>query len=85
MNGWIAFAFVLFVPLALCLIGCVRGRFAARVVALQFATPIAVLMLLSLAQGFGRTVYQDVALALAVLALPSGLVYVRFLERDRVA
>jgi multisubunit Na+/H+ antiporter MnhF subunit len=85
MNGWVVFALVLFVPLALCLIGSVRGTFAARIVALQLATPVGVLLLLALAQGFGRTIYQDVALALAVLALPSGLVYARFLERDGVA
>jgi multisubunit Na+/H+ antiporter MnhF subunit len=85
MNGWILAGALLFIPLVLGLIGCVRGSLSARVVALQFASPIAVLMLFSFAQGFGRTVYEDVALAVAVLALPSGLVYVRFLERDRVA
>ena len=35
MNGWIVAGALLFLPLALGLLGCVRGSLAARIVALS--------------------------------------------------
>jgi multicomponent Na+:H+ antiporter subunit F len=42
---------------------------------------IVTLVLLLLAEAFGRAIYVDIALALALLSLAGGLVFARFLER----
>ena len=42
---------------------------------------IGVVTLLVLTEGFGRMLYTDLALALALLIFGGGLVFVRFLER----
>jgi multicomponent Na+:H+ antiporter subunit F len=52
-----------------------------RLVGLELAGVVVTLVLLLLAQAFGRVIYVDLALALALLSLPGGLVFARFLER----
>jgi multisubunit Na+/H+ antiporter MnhF subunit len=42
---------------------------------------IVVLSMVMMAEGYQRSIYLDIPLALAVLALGGGLVFVRFLER----
>jgi multicomponent Na+:H+ antiporter subunit F len=48
---------------------------------LQLATTLTTLLLLVLARVYQRSIYFDVALLLAVLTFPGGLVFVRLLER----
>lgn len=52
-----------------------------RLVALEMAGTLDVMVLLLLAQGFDQPVFYDLALVLALLSFAGGLVFVRFLER----
>lgn len=57
------------------------GRAFDRIVAQQFFSLCAALMVIALAEAFGQSSFLVVALTLALLALPSALVYARFFER----
>ncbi len=72
---------MLLLGLAPCLVVAVRGRPFDGLVALELANGIATLALLLLAEGFKRSVYFNLALALTVMSFVGGLVLVRFLER----
>jgi multicomponent Na+:H+ antiporter subunit F len=81
MNEWLIAATALllgFVPCGLVLrkAGAMEG-----VVALEMAAVLAALTLVLLAEGFHRPPFFDLALVLAVLSLPGGLVFLHFLER----
>ncbi|HJU18413.1 MAG TPA: monovalent cation/H+ antiporter complex subunit F [Stellaceae bacterium] len=81
MTAWTASALALlatFVPVG---IGCIRGDLMARFVAFQIGSLNAVLCVMLIAQGFGRPFLFDLALALAFLSLPSGLVFNHFFSR----
>lgn len=58
-----------------------RGRAFDRIVTQQFFALNATLVIIALAQAFGQSSFLVVALTLALLALPSALVYARFFER----
>jgi multisubunit Na+/H+ antiporter MnhF subunit len=58
-----------------------RGDSRSRLVGLEYAGLVTVMMLASLAEGLGRAEFIDVALALALLAFGGGMVFVRFLEK----
>lgn len=58
-----------------------RGELAAGVVAYEFITSVAVMVLALLAQGFQRSSLFELPVLLAVLLFGSGLVFVRALER----
>lgn len=64
-----------------CLLGACRGGPVARLVALELGSVVAVLVLLLLSAGYGRSSYQDVGLVLAIVSFAGSLVYARFLER----
>lgn len=81
MNLWLWFAGLLLPALIPCGIVLLRGQILERFVALQMAQIVTVLAMLLLAEGYHRDIYFDMALVLAVLAFPAGLVFVRFLER----
>lgn len=78
---WIIAALILLA----CLIGpflrCAHGDTASRLVALEAASPICVVLLLCLCEAFRRAPFVDLALALALLTFGAGLVFARFLER----
>jgi multisubunit Na+/H+ antiporter MnhF subunit len=81
MVGWLLPAAVLLMGVILCGIACFRGQPAERLVGLEMAGMIEVLLLVLLAEGFHRVPFYDIALALALLAFGGGLVFARFLER----
>ena len=58
-----------------------RGELVASVVAYEFITSVAVMVLALLAQGFQRPALFELPVVLAVLLFGSGLVFVRALER----
>jgi multicomponent Na+:H+ antiporter subunit F len=64
-----------------CCIVVLRARLMERFVAVQLVQVIAILAIVMMAMGYGRSIYLDVALVMAVLTLAGGLVFVRFLER----
>ncbi len=81
MNLWLTFATVLLISSILTLVGCLRGKIMERFVSLQMAQVLAVLTILLMAEGFGRDIYFDLALTMAVLSFAASLVFVRFIER----
>jgi multicomponent Na+:H+ antiporter subunit F len=80
--SWLLAALVLLVGAFLpCLVGLLRYGPVHRLVALQAGAVVATVVLLLLAAGFGRPVYADVALLLALLSLAGVLAYARFFGR----
>ncbi|MFL5247319.1 MAG: monovalent cation/H+ antiporter complex subunit F [Myxococcales bacterium] len=71
---------------ALCLVPCAFVALSARnvvdrLVALEMTAVCETLCLLVLAEAFERTIFFDLAVALALLSFGGGLVFARFLER----
>ena len=82
MNGWLIAATVLLISLIPCGAVCFRGHGPVdRLIAFELAGAIDALILLLLAEGYGRDVYFDLAVALALLTLAGGLVFTHFMER----
>lgn len=81
MNVWLAGACAMLLGLVPCCVSVLRGPAMDRFVALQTAEIIIILTMTMMAEGYDRSIYLDIPLALAVLTLASGLVFVRFLER----
>ena len=82
MNAWLFAA----AGFALCLLPCafvaLRARNVVdRLVALEMTAVCETLALLVLAEAFERTIFYDLAVALALLSFGGGLVFARFLER----
>ena len=81
MNVWLIGATVLACGLLPCLYVCLRGPFLDAIVGLQLAGTITTLVLLLLAQGFHRSSYFNLPIALAGVAFVGTMVFVRFLGR----
>lgn len=81
MNVWMLAALGLVLTMAPCFRVCLRGTDMERLIGLQLGQIVAVLLIMVLAEGYGRGIYISAALVLAVLSLASGLVFIRFLER----
>jgi len=81
MNIWLIIAVIFLLEMIPCIIVAVIEKIMERFVAFQMVQVMAVLVMLLLAQGFNRDIYFDLAVTMSVLALASGLVYARFLER----
>ncbi|MEU3184148.1 monovalent cation/H+ antiporter complex subunit F [Streptomyces sp. NPDC006923] len=78
MNGWLVAAAALLVAGAGPAVVCVAtGPVRRRVVAQNTATLTVCLVLLLLAQGYGRSAYTDSALVLALLGPAGTLIYAR--------
>lgn len=81
MNAWLIAAAVLTLGLVPCGIVCARARTMDRLAAVELAGTVTVLLIVLLAEGLQRPSLYDLALALALLAFPAGLVFAHFLER----
>jgi multicomponent Na+:H+ antiporter subunit F len=81
VNAWLLAALALLAGLLPCALVCLRGDPVNRLVGLELAGVLDTLVLLLLAEGFQRSIYFDLALALALLSFAGGLVFARFLER----
>jgi multicomponent Na+:H+ antiporter subunit F len=81
MNMWLIAA----VALALATVPCgfilARGKVMDRMVALQAATAVCVMVLTLAAVGIHRPSFLDIALSLALLSYPATMVFSHFLER----
>lgn len=64
--------------------GCagMRGGWPQRLVAYAFGGTLAVLSLWALALTYGRPSYMDLALAGALLVMPSGLIFAHYMEAE---
>ena len=80
MNQWLVAAIGFLVLLLWAGILAMRGELFDRVVAMELSSTLTVLLLVLLAQGFGRDVYFDLAVVTAVVSFVGTLFYLRFLE-----
>lgn len=81
MSPWLAVADLLVIALAATGWVSARGSALDRLIGLETASVLTLLLLLVLAQAFGRSAYLDVALCLAFASFMGSLALLRFLER----
>ena len=81
MDQWTVAAIALLLGLVPCGVVCLRGKPTERLVGLEMAGTLDALVLMLLAVAYHRSIYLDLALALALLTFAGGLVFARFLER----
>ncbi len=81
MNPWLVAAIGMLICMIPCAVVCFRGDAADRLVGLEMAGIISVIILVLLAEGFHRPPFFDLALALGLLSFAAGMVFTRFLER----
>jgi multicomponent Na+:H+ antiporter subunit F len=81
VNGFMIAAIAMLIALIPCAIVVARGEAMEALVAFEAISAVAVMVLILVAEGFGRPGEFELAELLAVLMFGSGLVYVRFLER----
>jgi multicomponent Na+:H+ antiporter subunit F len=81
MNVWLIAAFVVTLGLIPCGVVCFTKDAVNRLVGLEGAAVLVVLVMLLLAEGYHRSFLFDLALMLALLSFGGGMVFVRFLER----
>jgi multisubunit Na+/H+ antiporter MnhF subunit len=79
VNVWLLAATVLLAGLLPCAWVLVRGRLNEALVALELASTLVTVVLLLLAEGYGRSSYFVLPLTLAALQFVGTLVFVRFL------
>jgi multicomponent Na+:H+ antiporter subunit F len=82
MSIWLAASVALILALIPCGVIASRGSPFDRMLGLQLAGPVGSMALLTLAEGFGRSIYADVALVFVVVNVVTTLVYIRLLERS---
>ena len=81
MSAWMVALLSLVPAFAIAAGSAFRGNRAARFVAVQLATSIAIPLLTLMTFAFDQPALIDLALALTLLSLPSTLLLAMFLER----
>lgn len=79
MNVWLVAATVLLAGLLPCAWILARGELTEALIALELACTLVTLVLVLLSEGFHRSSYFVLPLALAALAFVGNLVFIRFL------
>ena len=79
MNVWLVAATTLLVALVPCGWVVMRGQLTDALVGLELASTLVTVVLVLLAEGFDRSSYFVVPLALAGLSFVGSLVFIRFL------
>ena len=79
MNVWLIGATALLAGLLPCGFVLLRGRLTDALVALELGSTVVTVVLVLLAEGFGRSSYFVLPLVLAALSFVGTLVFVRFL------
>jgi len=79
VNVWLIGATALLAGLLPCGFVLVRGRLTEALVALELGSTVVTVVLVLLAEGFGRSSYFVLPLVLAALSFVGTLVFVRFL------
>ena len=79
MNVWLIAATVLLAGLVPCGLVCLRAPLLDALAAVELGAGVVALVLVLLAEGFHRSSYFTLPLALAILSLVGGLAFVRFL------
>ena len=81
MSAFVIAAIAMLVAVIPCGIVMLRGKVMEAVVAYEAIGSVIIIVLVLLAQGFGRSGEFELPVLLAMLILGGGLVFVRFLER----
>jgi hypothetical protein len=81
MNAFLIAAAALLVATIPCGIVLFRGKLMAALVAYEVISSTAIMVLVTVAEGFGRSGEFELPVLLALLLFGSGLVFVRALER----
>jgi multicomponent Na+:H+ antiporter subunit F len=80
VSVWLAAAAALLIALIPCGFVAGRGSPMERLLGFELAGPIGSTALVAMAEGFGRSVYMDVALVFTVVNFVATLAYVRLFE-----
>jgi multisubunit Na+/H+ antiporter MnhF subunit len=81
VTSFVVAAIAMLIGVIPCGIVVCRGKLMEAVVAYEFISSVAVMVLILLAQGFRRSGEFELPVLLALLLFGSGLVFVRALER----
>jgi len=81
MNGWTLAALALLPAFLAAIVAAGWLNAPQRLIAVQFATSLAVVLLIALSFVFAQPSSIDLALSLALLTLPGTLLFALFLER----
>ena len=81
MNPWLCAGAAVTASLVLCADMCLRGSPERRLVGLEMASLLTTIAMVLFTVGFGRSIFIDLPLALAILSFGGGLVFARFLEK----
>jgi multisubunit Na+/H+ antiporter MnhF subunit len=81
MTAWLAAILALLPPFAIACHGALTGGTARRLVGVELASSIAVLLLVLMSFAFSEPSFIDLPLALAFLSVPGTLLYAHFMER----
>ncbi len=81
MTPWMLATLALLPAFAIPVVSACHGGTAGRLVAIQLATSVAMLILVLMTFAFDQSAFIDLALTLAFLTLPGTLVIALFLER----
>lgn len=83
MSIWMAASIALMAGFVPCTLACLRRDIAAALAALNVASVLAVLLLVTLSVEFTRQSFVDLAVVLAPVSVGGSLAFVRYLERRR--
>ena len=81
MTDWMLATLSLLPSLIFPLFVAFQGRTGDRLIAIQLATAVTVLILVLMSFAFDQSSYIDLALTLVLLSLPGTLILAQFLER----
>jgi multicomponent Na+:H+ antiporter subunit F len=80
-TGWLIASVALLPPLLIAIIACGRQAIGPRLIAVQLATSLTVLLLITMSFAFDQASSIDLSLMLVLLTLPGTLVLALFVER----
>ena len=81
MNPWLLAGAAVSASLIPCADMCLRGSAERRLVGLEMASMLVTIAMVLFTVGFGRSIFIDLPLALAIMSFGGGLVFARFLEK----
>jgi multisubunit Na+/H+ antiporter MnhF subunit len=81
VNHWFVAGAAVSFTLIPCADMCLRGSPERRLVGLQMASLLITIAMVMFTVGFGRSLFIDLPLALAIMSFGGGLVFARFLEK----
>ena len=81
MNAWLVAGAAVSASLVPCADMCLRGAAERRLVGLEMASLLITIAMVLFTVGFGRSIFIDLPLALAIMSFGGGLVFARFLEK----